>query len=180
MLARRPQGRREGHKSQVVQGPCAPAGGESPFPPLARVGPTTPKPLGAKPRTGPPGAVHGPPVGSSAVRSAERGAAIRRSRVGDFPGETETAGPLTSLPASWSPPSRGLRHAHGPWMPHAHPSRSSSPGLHQTRRAMHAPFGRRAWPMSSHRPDRGLTSGATTRAQGPSSARRPRDASRGP
>src|SRR5262245_64170061 len=42
MLARRLQGCREGHKRHVVQGPCAPTGGESRFSPLARVGPTTP------------------------------------------------------------------------------------------------------------------------------------------
>src|SRR5262249_27790794 len=41
-------------------------------------------------------AVPGPPDGSSAVRAADIGAAIRCSRAGDVPRETETAEPLTS------------------------------------------------------------------------------------
>jgi hypothetical protein len=46
---------------------------------VERVGPTTPKPFGAKPQTCPHWAVPGPPDGSWAVRAAERGAAIRCS-----------------------------------------------------------------------------------------------------
>src|SRR5262249_45106861 len=74
----------------------------------------TPRPLGAKPPTGPQWAVHVPPASRLAVRAAEMGAAIRGARVGDFPGETETAEPLTSHPEPWSPPSGCFRHGPGP------------------------------------------------------------------
>ena len=51
----------------------------------ARVGPTTPKQFGAKHQTCPQLAVHVRPDSSLAVQAAEMGAAIRCSRVGDFP-----------------------------------------------------------------------------------------------
>src|SRR5262249_50243793 len=72
----------------------------------ARVGPTTPKQLGAKHQTCPHLAVHGPPDSTLEMGAAKMGAAIRCPVVGDSPRGRERAEPLTSTPESRSPPSR--------------------------------------------------------------------------